>query len=344
MIKKLLIIASFFTSLIHGMENETISFIKMGRRFLHLKHNKTYINLTRQRLSEVTERENQTIIVGANQQGWDSGIFSANTTECFPKNEVGKMRKQYDLNHYTSYSSERGYLIKTGYPDTHYLYENDDSASDDDTYKPYIRAPLNGSYKNAYKHPSNTPIKMQRRTISSHVVMITEPCIKQAILNKSSHSNNNPVYIYDSRRYSNGYDSDDWDDTIKESFTGDKAIQEASKDLDLCYRNILSCEPERPFAMNDSVCFRYAHKDEKNETQQTNTINIVIPALSTDAGFPRHIAAPIAVKAILKYLKEYPDTFNNISLVVQKRSDFSLYKKLLMEHTEPIKHYYNITF
>jgi hypothetical protein len=348
MIKKFLVVASFFTPLIHSMESDkAISLIEMKKHYLQLKHNKTYINLTKGPLSDVTERDNQTIIVGANQQGWSSGTFTTNTTKCFPENKVGTMRKQYLYDYY--YRNEQNWPI---YPDTHYVYENDDSASDDDTYKPYTRSPLNRSCKDAYKHPSNTPIKMQRRTVSSHVVMITEPCIKQAILKKDSdeddrdENNNKLSYIYDSCRYneSYGYDSDDWDQTIQETFTGNKAIQEASKDLKLCYKTILSSEPERPFAMNDSVCFRYSHKDEKAGTKQTNTINIVIPPLSTDVGFPRDIAASIAVAAILKNLKKYPDTFNNISLFVQKRSDFTLYKKLLMKHAEPIKDYSVITF
>jgi len=57
--------------------------------------------------------------------------------------------------------------------------------------------------------------------------------------------------------------------------------------------------------------------------------SIALDALSTQTGFPREKAAPIAIKAVLDFIQENPDAYDVIQLFVKKRSEFDLYKKLL---------------
>lgn len=112
-------------------------------------------------------------------------------------------------------------------------------------------------------------------------------------------------------------------------FTGDKAIQEASNDLSMCYREILRIMADY-WSAEENPKARYTRPNPKSN------INIAIPLLSTDVGFPRDKAVSIAIAATLDFLQEYPEGFDNIYLVVKKRSEFTLGKKLLMEYCKPI--------
>ena len=63
-------------------------------------------------------------------------------------------------------------------------------------------------------------------------------------------------------------------------------------------------------------------------------MSIALPALSTDVGFPREQAAPFAVAAILQFIKDFPNAYDRIELFVKKRSEFELYKNILMQYAE----------
>ena len=66
-------------------------------------------------------------------------------------------------------------------------------------------------------------------------------------------------------------------------FCNEKAIQEAIKDLSLCYINIL-----------ERIVLDLSKKKQKN---------IALPTLSTEVGLPRSKAARIAIKTILEFVK-----------------------------------------
>lgn len=158
--------------------------------------------------------------------------------------------------------------------------KNDDSDSDDDTYKPY-------SFEN-----KQAPEIDKKKYCS---FFIKEPCISQQ----------NKVFIYVVKRKNPN------DIIIQHHFSHNNAIEEASKDLKMCYTNVLTevlklCQ----------TTYRPPH-------------TIALPALSTDTGFPRDKAAPIAVNTVLEFVKNNPGKYETINLFVKKRSEFELYKKLL---------------
>lgn len=102
-------------------------------------------------------------------------------------------------------------------------------------------------------------------------------------------------------------------------FYGNKAIIEAGNDIYYCYTKALKVGLK---------LFSYAYNNEKN---------ISFPTLSADVGYPRHLAVPIAIQAILNFIQDNPFEYNSITLFVHKKLDFLLYKKLLLEHYKPIK-------
>lgn len=100
-------------------------------------------------------------------------------------------------------------------------------------------------------------------------------------------------------------------------FGRDQAIQEACKDLDLCYKNVL-------WQGYLSLCGKIRN-------------SIALPTLGTryensQFAFPRKEAAPIAVKSIVEFLKNNPEICDRIELFVDSYLEFILYKLLLMKH------------
>ena len=89
----------------------------------------------------------------------------------------------------------------------------------------------------------------------------------------------------------------------EEDFRGDKAIPEAQKDLELCYRNVLSV----------------AHSVTKK--------SIAFPSLGM--GIPKKEASFAAITAVLEFIKNNPDKYDSIEFVIKNRTEFSLYKALL---------------
>jgi hypothetical protein len=93
---------------------------------------------------------------------------------------------------------------------------------------------------------------------------------------------------------------------------GTNAITEASKDLARCYNNVLIIG--------------------KTHLKIDDEKSIAIPALSTDVGFPREIAAPIAIRTIIDFLSSNAQAYDRIELCVKKRSEFATYKQLLSDY------------
>jgi hypothetical protein len=99
-------------------------------------------------------------------------------------------------------------------------------------------------------------------------------------------------------------------------YTGELAIQKSCEDLVLCYNAALDCGV--PLL-----------KEKKSK-------NIALPMLGADAqrdywGIPKDKAAPVAVDAILTYIKNKPNFYDSIQLFMEEDIDFNLYKKLLIQ-------------
>jgi hypothetical protein len=92
---------------------------------------------------------------------------------------------------------------------------------------------------------------------------------------------------------------------------GIEAIEDASHDLAVCYEKVLTKGLKR------------TGKEKKR--------SIALPTLGTAVDFPRERAAPIAVKTILKFIKNNPKAYSCIELFVKKQSDLVLYKTLLAD-------------
>ena len=171
-----------------------------------------------------------------------------------------------------------------------------ENSSDDDTYKTF-------EVENRYKLLGNA----QTLDTKSAVIRVTEPCISSAGWRRNPQTDKLiPIISYTIHRFDKNHKKTCLD------FKDDKAIQEASKDLILCYEKALIHGVQHP---------------EKN---------IAFSTLSADVGFPRDKAAPIAIKTIITFLKNNPHTYNCITLCVQKRSEFMAYKELLNNYWQRI--------
>jgi hypothetical protein len=100
------------------------------------------------------------------------------------------------------------------------------------------------------------------------------------------------------------------------SYEGDQIIEEASKDLALCYANVLLDGLQR-----------LGEKKEKS---------IALPTFGTRCdslgfAFPRKKAACVAVKSILTFIKDNPNAYDRLELFVEKQSEFKSYIQFLME-------------
>jgi hypothetical protein len=171
-----------------------------------------------------------------------------------------------------------------------------ENSSDDDTYKTF-------EVENRHKLSKNA----QTLTTKNKVIRVTEPCISSAGWRRDPQTDRLiPTTSYTIHRFDENHQKTYLD------FKDDKAVREASKDLILCYEKALIHGVPHP---------------EKN---------IAFSTLSADVGFPRDKAAPIAIKTIITFLKNNPHTYNCITLCVQKRSEFTAYKKLLNDYWQRI--------
>jgi len=128
-------------------------------------------------------------------------------------------------------------------------------------------------------------------------VYITEPCIRYK----------NSSFLYSVERPNP--DSEKIYNCLL--FRNEEAFEQATKDLDMCYAIVLQ-----------RVLVDLSEKKERS---------IALHTLSTEVGFPRKKAAPIAIKAVLKFIKNNFGAYNRIELFVRKRFEFDLYKELLQK-------------
>jgi hypothetical protein len=135
---------------------------------------------------------------------------------------------------------------------------------------------------------------------------VTEPFIEfEYFLLEKIKCSYNQVVQWDNENY----------DTVYED---EQAIEEASKDLALCYKNVL----------NDGLK-RLGKREEKS---------IAIPTLGVEVGcFPREKAALIAVQSIFEFIRNNSDVYNCMELFVQEQCEFELYKLLFKQYQNMVK-------
>ena len=128
-------------------------------------------------------------------------------------------------------------------------------------------------------------------------ICINEPCIR---------------YEQGSYKYSVDRPDPDYKQMLQSLlFYNDEAFKQATKDLDMCYTIVL-----------EKVVLDLSEKKEKS---------IALHTLSTEVGFPRKKATPIAVSAVLEFIKNNFGAYDRIELFVKKRFEFDLYKELLIK-------------
>lgn len=289
MIKNILPLSCILMTSLHAMK--TVSLVEITKTSLSLIYNGTKINLIKGSWEDATDRIDLTI-VGNQQQHMLIEEFDHLDT-------VGRTYWSYGNRH-----------------PIHKRKKEDNSASDDDTYKPY-------------RHIDKQTWR-DGQTTKKFTMMIEEPCISDSTRIKrygffpdNSNIMQNitiPTQCLNTFVYNCHRDVPNRQDMFYDlCFQGNTAIQEASKDLSLCYTKAL---------IEGLKYFTYSSAKDKN---------IAFPTLGADVGFPRDKAVPIAIEAIFNFLQDNPNQYNSIHLFVKKRSEFALYKKLLMQRYKPIK-------
>lgn len=266
MIKIIIVFISIFISFTHGMQkipSPTIENTKNSLTLLAdslLFPSNTKIILIQQSLFEVNKRQG-IIVVGKSQQK-----IASPGLETF--DIVGEVHS---------------FLDKILYK------KNDDSTSDDETYKPYPYRPGH----------QRKPIKIEQQ-LACNVLVITEPRITRHFDKDKGKSS----FMYDAIRKNECL-----------TFIDNEAITQASKDLAFCYKE----------ALNKGLStLRYNTKER----------TISFPTLSADVGFPRDKAAHIAIETVFEFIKNYPNIYQTIYFYVKKRSDITLYRRLLLQKTK----------
>ncbi len=165
-----------------------------------------------------------------------------------------------------------------------FVYEESRDTDDasDDSYQPYPY----------YLVDKVRSYKSLKKGVACRVFFMTEPCIRRDEFFGYSVDRPHP-----------------WQKNLW--FGGNKAIEEATKDLAFCYKEAF-----------DGVLKRLTDKVGRS---------IAFATLSADVGFPREKAVPIAVRTLLECIKNNPGAYDRIELFVNKRFEFAWYKLLLME-------------
>lgn len=267
--KNILFITCLSTSIAHAMNNQ-------DNNVFSIIHHETQINVTKGSISSDNLKVHR-IYVGYNQQ--------------------------ISLEAPLSYSKLRiGQIIPTfGFGRDSIIYEknkDDESDSDDDICKPFNLDKQN---------KQQLWLKPDQKDISTLVFRVVEPRLHKVFNNNTQQDED----YYDEQRTTLTFKAQlDFHTHDGYSYsciaTGEKAVQEASKDLKNCYDLILN------------------HKISPG-------IIFAIDALSTEVGIPREIAAPIAIKTILDFIDKNSKTFDRIELFVKKHSEFKMYKQLLLK-------------
>lgn len=270
--KNIVMIACFTTTFMSGMN--TNFFLDITNNSLSIVSCGTKITVIKESLSTMANKVDR-LIVGAKQQNTSAaeGIEEPNLI---------------------------GTIVNTA------RIRDNDSASDDDNYKPY---PYRLGDKR--KKPNNIPLNAE----TTCIVNMVEPYITaETYLNKKNELTAGLTYTVH-RKIKQPYTPYRIIDYTHKILTFHKkqAILEASQDLMYCYQ----------VALNQILC--------------NNSSIIALSTLGADVGFPRALAAPIAITTVLEWVKEHPQGYNNIHFVVKKRSDFALYKKLLFQQCLPME-------
>lgn len=210
---------------------------------------------------------------------------------------IGKHEQQL-LSHHTFNKFYRpGNMHYRG--DILYKSKDDESASDDETYKPFQEENRSALWKNV----------TQEQT-SSTIIEVAEPCILEDGWYRDRLTGKlRPIFSYNVERPNKINTVSRW------NFTGNNAILEASKDLALCYEEALTL----------GLTIGLAHN------------NIALATLSADVGFPREKAAPIALTVMTNFIRCNPNiphcnAYDRIELFVKKRSEFAAYKTFLINY------------
>lgn len=188
------------------------------------------------------------------------------------------------------------------FPDPAIIYQKkDNNSTSDDIYKPY--------------HPKKKELPSNSKIIESQLIKVVEPCIIQKCHTKKI--GEKIIRTITKRK------------TISKNVTlknNIPIVSEAEYALARCYHNALFC-PKFMMIMNDNI-------KKRNITFPIQSI--ALATLSVDLGFPRQKAAHIAVRAIIEFINNNPNMYSNIYFIIEKRSDFDMYKKLLLKPWEKI--------
>ena len=286
--KKLLLLAFLFVIPLHAME--TVSLLEITKTSLILSYNGTQIHLTKGAWEDAVDNIDLTVVGNQQQRMLQEEL-----------DLLGTIGQTY---------------LPLGSPSyIHIRTKEHESDSDDDTYKPHRQIDTQ-TWKNSQKR-------------QQQILRIEEPCIsystrpmKYALPNGTNEMQHLTIpaqclnsFVYNCQRAI----PNKQDMVLICCFKGDQAIQEASKDLSLCYTKALTEGLEY---------FNYNSPENKN---------IAFPTLGADAGFPRDKTVPIAIEAVFNFLQDNPNQYKNVHLFVKKRSEFALYKQLLMQYYKPIK-------
>ncbi len=190
-------------------------------------------------------------------------------------------------------SREVGRIYPTEEKTVRVLAPQADSASDDDTYKPYVI--------------KDTKLweKAEDKALECNVFAIIEPRIEF------------DLFMYDQKDFSYGYfptrpHPEKKNYFVDKEFYGDEAILEARRDLIMCYLTALQYGLEE-----------LGDKDDKK---------IALASLGGDVGVPREKAAPVAFAAIIDFLTNNPGKYSLVELFIKKRSELVLYRELVTQY------------
>ncbi len=171
-------------------------------------------------------------------------------------------------------------------------HKDDESASDDDTYKPFDLSANNKSYKRAEKCVMDNP-----------VITIIEPRIFHTIL-YDEEENEQIIHTYCPERAVVGEEIA----LKREKFFKEQAIIEAKADIVLCCKKALGIE--------------ILTTDKQNRA-------IALDAFGSHTGVPREEVASAMASALFNYALEHCGAYKTIILFVKKRSEIAIYKKFL---------------
>lgn len=191
-----------------------------------------------------------------------------------------------------------GFLIPHAEKTLYTLPKESDSASDDDTYTPFLR------------EDTDLWKKAQKTVVACRVLKITEPRIMYENF-KTSHDTilkipHGTTHGYFPQRWINRNECQDL------CFYGEEAFQEANNDLSRCYQTIL--EQGTPLASETGI--------------------IVINSLSGDVGLRRDQVAAVTFKTITNFLKDKSNKYVSVMVFIKKRFELEFYGKLIAEYLE----------